>query len=102
MAWSTSGRSHPLLGCIPPLPSLRLFATPPFLWPGCSFGHEGCGAETTSLPPPSPPAGLDYLCVQSYDGQLLIFECESFAFARFLPSFLVPGPLCYCGQVRGL
>ena len=36
-------------------------------------------------------AGLDYLCVQSYDGLLSIFECESSAFARFLPNFLIPG-----------
>ena len=42
-------------------------------------------------------AGLDYICVQSYDGLLSIFECESFAFARFLPNFLIPGtapPVC--------
>lgn len=43
-------------------------------------------------------SGVDYICVQSYDGQLSIFECEGFAFARFLPNFLVPGPLAYCEQ----
>jgi hypothetical protein len=36
-------------------------------------------------------AGYDYICVQSYDGQLSVFECESFAFARYLPGFLIPG-----------
>ena len=41
------------------------------------------------------PAGLDYLCVQSFDGQLSVFECESFAFARFLPNFLIPGVNMY-------
>ena len=72
------------------------------LWASSPFCIPYASAETTSLHiAPPKPAGLDYLCVQSYDGQLSIFECESFAFARFLPSFLVPGPLCYCGQVRG-
>jgi len=42
--------------------------------------------------------GVDYLCVQSYDGQLCFYECEAFAFARFLPNYLIPGPLCYCEQ----
>jgi len=41
-------------------------------------------------------SSADYLAVQSYDGQLSIFECESFTFARFLPGFLIPGPLAYC------
>ncbi|GAX83403.1 hypothetical protein CEUSTIGMA_g10828.t1 [Chlamydomonas eustigma] len=43
-------------------------------------------------------SGLDYICVQSFDGLLSIFECESFTFARFLPNFLIPGPLAYCEQ----
>lgn len=29
------------------------------------------------------------------DGQLSFYERESLAFARFLPQFLLPGPLCY-------
>eukprot|EP00877_Chromochloris_zofingiensis_P007511 jgi/Chrzof1/3012/Cz12g08060.t1 len=41
-------------------------------------------------------SGADYICVQSYDGQLSFFEQEAFAFSRFLPNFLIPGPLCYC------
>jgi Bardet-Biedl syndrome 9 protein len=44
-------------------------------------------------------AGVDYIAVQSYDGQLSLFENERFAFARFLPGALVPGPLCYCPQL---
>ncbi|KAI6661553.1 Protein PTHB1-like isoform X1 [Oopsacas minuta] len=39
--------------------------------------------------------GRDFLCVQSMDGLLSFFEQESFAFARFLPAFLLPGPLRY-------
>jgi Bardet-Biedl syndrome 9 protein len=33
--------------------------------------------------------------VQSYDGQLTFFEQEALAFSRFLPNFLLPGPLAY-------
>ncbi|KAG2488148.1 hypothetical protein HYH03_013291 [Edaphochlamys debaryana] len=39
--------------------------------------------------------GCDYLCVQSYDGQLYFLEAEALAFTRYLPNFLVPGPLAY-------
>ena len=35
------------------------------------------------------------MCVQSMDGMLSFFEQESFAFGRFLPGFLLPGPLRY-------
>ncbi|XP_076821847.1 protein PTHB1-like [Clavelina lepadiformis] len=37
----------------------------------------------------------DFICVQSLDGALSIFEHESFTFTRFLPGFLLPGPLAY-------
>ena len=37
----------------------------------------------------------DFMCVQSMDGQLSFFEQDSFAFSRFIPQFLIPGPLCY-------
>ncbi|KAM7442291.1 Protein PTHB1 [Porites harrisoni] len=37
----------------------------------------------------------DFMCVQSMDGMLSFFEQESFAFGRFLPGFLLPGPLRY-------
>ena len=43
-------------------------------------------------------APTDYICVQSMDGQLSVFEHETLAFARYLPNFLVPGPLAYCPQ----
>jgi hypothetical protein len=52
-------------------------------------------------PAPAPRAstptrpGIDVVCVQSYDGQLSFFEGEAHAFSRFLPDFLIPGPLCY-------
>ncbi|PIK59409.1 hypothetical protein BSL78_03711, partial [Apostichopus japonicus] len=39
--------------------------------------------------------GKDFLCVQSLDGTVSFFEQESFAFTRFLPNFLLPGPICY-------
>ncbi|XP_078489458.1 protein PTHB1-like [Ciona intestinalis] len=37
----------------------------------------------------------DYICVQSIDGSLSLFESESFIFTRFLPRFLLPGPLVF-------
>ena len=37
----------------------------------------------------------DFICVQSLDGALNVFEQESFAFSRFLPGYLLPGPLIY-------
>eukprot|EP00891_Asterochloris_glomerata_P005194 jgi/Astpho2/5194/e_gw1.00074.78.1_t len=37
-----------------------------------------------------------HICVQSMDGQMAFFEQEALIFARFLPDFLLPGPLCYC------
>ena len=37
----------------------------------------------------------DFICVQSMDGALSVFEQESFSFTRFLPDSLLPGPLCY-------
>ncbi|XP_054754048.2 protein PTHB1-like isoform X1 [Lytechinus pictus] len=39
--------------------------------------------------------GKDFLCVQSMDGTVSFFEQESFAFSRFLPGFLLPGPIKY-------
>lgn len=39
--------------------------------------------------------GKDFVCVQSMDGTLSIFEQESFAFSRFLPGALLPGPISY-------
>lgn len=37
----------------------------------------------------------DLVCVQSMDGLLSFFDDRAFLFARFLPLFLVPGPLTY-------
>ena len=39
--------------------------------------------------------GVEHIVVQSYDGQLTFFEQEALAFSRFLPGFLLPGPLAY-------
>ena len=33
--------------------------------------------------------------MQSMDGMLSLYEQDSFAFARFIPQFLIPGPICY-------
>uniref|UniRef100_A0A3Q2Y0H1 Bardet-Biedl syndrome 9 n=1 Tax=Hippocampus comes TaxID=109280 RepID=A0A3Q2Y0H1_HIPCM len=35
------------------------------------------------------------LCIQSMDGMLMFFEQDSYSFGRFLPGFLLPGPLAY-------
>ncbi|RWS09346.1 protein PTHB1-like isoform X1, partial [Dinothrombium tinctorium] len=42
--------------------------------------------------------GRDFLCVQCLDGTLSFYEQESFAFSRFLPNFLLPGPVIYSPQ----
>ncbi|XP_027622663.1 protein PTHB1 isoform X2 [Tupaia chinensis] len=39
--------------------------------------------------------GRDLICIQSVDGMLMVFEQESYAFGRFLPGALLPGPLAY-------
>lgn len=42
----------------------------------------------------------DFICVQSLDGVLSIFEQDSFAFSRMLSSvILVPGPICYFQKI---
>ncbi len=33
--------------------------------------------------------------MQSLDGTLNVFEQDTFAFSRFLPGFLLPGPMVY-------
>ncbi|KAJ7390596.1 Protein PTHB1 [Desmophyllum pertusum] len=40
----------------------------------------------------------DFMCIQSMDGMLSFFEQESYAFGRFLPGFLLPGPLSYIAK----
>ncbi|NXO57315.1 PTHB1 protein, partial [Aramus guarauna] len=42
--------------------------------------------------------GRDLICIQSMDGMLMLFEQESYAFGRFLPGFLLPGPLTYSAR----
>ncbi|NWU71421.1 PTHB1 protein, partial [Pterocles burchelli] len=42
--------------------------------------------------------GRDFICIQSMDGMLMLFEQESYAFGRFLPGFLLPGPLAYSSR----
>ena len=37
----------------------------------------------------------DFMCVQSIDGAISIFEQESYSFSRFLPGFLLPNPIVY-------
>lgn len=37
----------------------------------------------------------DFICVQSMDGALTLYEHETFMFTRFIPSFVLPGPLVY-------
>jgi len=39
--------------------------------------------------------GKDFICVQSMDGTVSVFEQESFSFSRFLPGTLLPGPIAY-------
>ncbi|XP_071942795.1 protein PTHB1-like [Antedon mediterranea] len=39
--------------------------------------------------------GKEFLCVQSMDGTVSFFEQETFSFSRFLPGFLLPGPVKY-------
>ncbi|TMS10975.1 Protein PTHB1 [Larimichthys crocea] len=39
--------------------------------------------------------GHHSLCIQSMDGMLMFFEQDSYTFGRFLPGFLLPGPLIY-------
>lgn len=43
--------------------------------------------------------GKDYICVQSMDGQLQVFEHQNFSFSRYLNNFLVPGPFCYVPKI---
>ncbi len=44
-------------------------------------------------------SGKDFIAVQSMDGVLSIFEQDHPAFSRFLPNFLLPGPLCYVPKI---
>lgn len=39
--------------------------------------------------------GKDFICVQSMDGSVTVFEQESFTFTCFLPGSILPGPIQY-------
>jgi len=49
----------------------------------------------------SGPKG-DSICVQSMDGQIYVLEQETFAFARYLNNFLLPGPLAYMKEIDSI
>uniref|UniRef100_A0A7N8WR52 Bardet-Biedl syndrome 9 n=1 Tax=Mastacembelus armatus TaxID=205130 RepID=A0A7N8WR52_9TELE len=51
----------------------------------CNMTHGTFGGGT----------GHHSLCIQSMDGMLMFFEQDSYSFGRFLPGFLLPGPLVY-------
>merc|ERR1719253_1931934 len=41
----------------------------------------------------------EYICVQSLDGVVSVFEQDTFAFSRLIsPDFMVPGPICYIAK----
>ncbi|KRZ11149.1 Protein PTHB1, partial [Trichinella zimbabwensis] len=42
----------------------------------------------------------NFICVQSLDGVLYIFEQEMNVFSHYLPDFLLPGPLCFSNEVN--
>ncbi|XP_068615757.1 protein PTHB1-like, partial [Brachionichthys hirsutus] len=51
----------------------------------CNMAHGAFGGV----------AGHHSLCIQSMDGMLMFFEQDSYSFGRFLPGFLLPGPLVH-------
>ena len=44
----------------------------------------------------------DFMCVQSIDGAISVFEQESYTFSRFLPDFLLPNPIVYVERTDSL
>ncbi|XP_014787974.1 protein PTHB1 isoform X2 [Octopus bimaculoides] len=46
--------------------------------------------------------GKDFICVQSLDGTVSVFEQESYAFTRFLPAAFIPGPMKYVPSTDSL
>ncbi|XP_035554248.1 protein PTHB1 isoform X2 [Canis lupus dingo] len=68
--------------------SLRLPLGTCFQVPSCSQSRELLG----------PNLCRDLICIQSMDGMLMVFEQESYAFGRFLPGSLLPGPLAYSSR----
>ncbi|XP_035705356.1 protein PTHB1-like isoform X2 [Folsomia candida] len=57
------------------------------------FGHGTSFAKTNKDRPSK--SKRRFICVQSLDGTLSFFEQELFTFCRYLPGFLLPGPLAY-------
>ncbi|KAL5005570.1 hypothetical protein ScPMuIL_016728 [Solemya velum] len=43
-------------------------------------------------------SGRDFICVQSMDGAVSVYEQDCFAFSRFLPGALLPGPIKYISR----
>jgi len=54
-----------------------------------SFGQSRSGVLEKT------PTKRDLMCVQALDGTLSFFEQEVFSFSRYLPNFLIPGPLTF-------
>ena len=44
----------------------------------------------------------DFMCVQSIDGAISVFEQERYTFSRFLPDFLLPNPIVYVERTDSL
>ena len=44
----------------------------------------------------------DFMCIQSIDGAISVFEQESYTFSRFLPDFLLPNPIVYVERTDSL
>ncbi|KAI3361540.1 hypothetical protein L3Q82_012962, partial [Scortum barcoo] len=62
----------------------------------CNMTYGTFGGVTGKFPfPPPQERGHHSLCIQSMDGMLMFFEQDSYSFGRFLPGFLLPGPLVY-------
>jgi hypothetical protein len=59
-----------------------------------AFGNTGGGGADSS----SSEIERDYICVQSMDGMLSVYEHESHAMSFFLPKVLIPGPIKYVAR----
>ena len=54
------------------------------------FGSGGRGVKDSS--------NHDYICVQTLDGVLFVFEYERQSMVKSLPHTYLPGPLCYLSR----
>lgn len=52
-------------------------------------------AANITLGPFGKVENRDFVCIQSVDGALSMYEHETFMFTRFIPDSLLPGPLVY-------